>query len=78
MRKASVEKLFLNRRCWRPDGFSMVGIPVHRSLIFAGIGTTGGGVAGVSYPDVRTGIRAQVQHLKAYACEDAALNQDLV
>ena len=38
---------------------------------FAGIGTTGGGVAGVSYPDVRTGIRAQVQHLKAYACEDA-------
>ena len=44
---------------------------------FAGIGTTGGGVAGVSYPDVRTGIRAQVQHLKAYACEDA-LNQDLV
>ena len=44
---------------------------------FAGIGTTGGGVAGVSYPDVRTGIRAQVQHLKAYACEDA-LNQDCV
>lgn len=44
---------------------------------FAGIGTTGGGVAGVSYPDVRTGIRAQVQHLKAYACEDT-LNQDLV
>ncbi len=44
---------------------------------FAGIGTTGGGVAGVSYPDVRTGIRAQVQHLKAYACEDA-LNQDLM
>lgn len=44
---------------------------------FAGIGTTGGGVAGVSYPDVRTGIRAQVQHLKAYACEEA-LNQDCV
>ena len=44
---------------------------------FAGLGTTGGGVAGVSYPDVRTGIRAQVQHLKAYAC-DEALNQDCV
>ena len=44
---------------------------------FAGIGTTGEGVAGVSYPDVRTGIRAQVQHLKAYACEEA-LNQDCV
>lgn len=37
---------------------------------FAGIGTTGGGVKGESYPDVRTGIRAQIQHLKAYATED--------
>ena len=44
---------------------------------FAGLGTTGGGVQGVSYPDVRTGIRAQVQHLKAYAC-DEDLNQDCV
>ena len=43
---------------------------------FAGLGT-GGGVAGVSYPDVRTGIRAQVQHLKAYA-SDESLNQDCV
>lgn len=34
---------------------------------FSGLGTTGGGVQGNSYPDVRTGIRAQVQHLKAYA-----------
>lgn len=38
---------------------------------FAGLGTTGGGVPGNSYPDVRTGIRAQIQHLKAYATEDA-------
>ena len=44
---------------------------------FAGIGTTGGGVPGNSYPDVRTGIRAQIQHLKAYATEDA-LNQECV
>lgn len=34
---------------------------------FAGLGATGGGVAGESYPSVRIGIRAQVQHLKAYA-----------
>jgi hypothetical protein len=34
---------------------------------FAGLGATGGGVAGASFADVRTGIRAQVQHLKAYA-----------
>ena len=38
------------------------------------LGTTGGGVAGNSFPDVRTGIRAQVQHLKAYASSDE-LNQ---
>ena len=37
---------------------------------FAGLGTTGGGVPGNSYPDVRTGVRAQIQHLKAYATED--------
>ncbi len=44
---------------------------------FAGIGTTGGGVPGNSYPDVRTGIRAQIQHLKAYASTDP-LNQECV
>lgn len=44
---------------------------------FAGIGTTGGGVPGNSYPDVRTGIRAQIQHLKAYATTDP-LNQECV
>lgn len=38
---------------------------------FAGLGTTGGGVPGNSFPDVRTGIRAQIQHLKAYATADA-------
>ncbi len=33
---------------------------------FAGIGATGG-VPGNSFKDVTTGLRAQVQHLKAYA-----------
>ena len=37
---------------------------------FAGLGTTGNGVPGNSYPDVQTGIRAQIQHLKAYATAD--------
>lgn len=41
---------------------------------FAGIGATGGGVPGYSFPDVRTGIRAQVQHLKAYACNEPLVN----
>ena len=44
---------------------------------FCGLGTTGGGVAGNSFPDVRTGIRAQVQHLKAYASSED-LNQACV
>lgn len=34
---------------------------------FAGIGATGGGVKGNSFSTVTLGIRAQVQHLKAYA-----------
>lgn len=34
---------------------------------FAGLGATGGGKKGNSFKKVRTGIRAQIQHLKAYA-----------
>ncbi|MFM9939150.1 MAG: glucosaminidase domain-containing protein [Hyphomicrobiaceae bacterium] len=34
---------------------------------FAGIGTTGGGVPGDRYPDVSTGVLAQMQHLIAYS-----------
>lgn len=44
---------------------------------FCGLGATGNGVAGNSFPDVRTGIRAQVQHLKCYA-SDQPLNQECV
>ena len=41
---------------------------------FAGLGATGNGVSGNSFSDVRTGIRAQVQHLKAYASTDSLVN----
>ncbi len=34
---------------------------------FAGIGTTGGGVPGDSFPDVSTGVVGQLQHLIAYS-----------
>ncbi len=44
---------------------------------FGGIGATGGGAAGAEFPDVQTGIRAQVQHLKAYA-SDQPLNKECV
>lgn len=36
---------------------------------FAGLGTTGGGVPGDSYPDVDTGVLAQIQHLVVYSGE---------
>lgn len=44
---------------------------------FAGLGATGNGEPGLKFDDIRTGIRAQVQHLKAYASKED-LNQDLV
>ena len=42
---------------------------------FAGLGATGNGVSGNTFPDVRTGIRAQVQHLKAYASTEPLKNK---
>jgi hypothetical protein len=39
---------------------------------FAGIGTTGGGVPGDSFPDVKTGVHAQIQHLVVYSGERLA------
>lgn len=41
---------------------------------FAGMGATDDGAAGASFPNVRTGVRAQVQHLKGYASTDALNN----
>lgn len=43
---------------------------------FAGLGATNEeGVVPATFPDVRTGIRAHVQHLKAYATTDALVNE---
>ena len=39
---------------------------------FAGIGTTGGGVPGDSFPDVSTGVRGQIEHLVVYSGERLA------
>ena len=41
---------------------------------FGGLGATGG-VPGNSFPDIRTGVRAQIQHLKAYASTAALKNK---
>ena len=42
---------------------------------FAGIGATGGGNPGHSFENVTLGIRAHVQHLKAYANKEALVNE---
>jgi hypothetical protein len=44
---------------------------------FCGLGATGGGEPGLFFPDPRTGVRAHIQHLKAYA-SDEPLKQELV
>ncbi len=41
---------------------------------YAGIGATGG-VPGNSFPDARTGVRAQIQHLKAYASTEPLVQE---
>ncbi len=63
-----VETNFLTYR--RPDG--RMGDVDPRQNNFAGIGTTGGGVPGDSYPDIRTGVLAQIQHLVVYSGEKIA------
>ena len=37
---------------------------------FAGLGATGNGASGNGFKSIRIGIRAQVQHLKAYASKE--------
>jgi hypothetical protein len=44
---------------------------------FCGLGAIGGAQRGERFPEPRTGVRAHIQHLKAYAT-DEPLRQDLV
>ena len=37
---------------------------------FCGLGATGNGAKGLSFPDIRTGVRAHIQHLLAYASKE--------
>lgn len=41
---------------------------------FCGLGVTGHGVQGVSFTDMRSGVRAHIQHLKAYASHGRLTN----
>jgi hypothetical protein len=60
-----LETNFLTFR--RPDG--RMGDAHPRQNNFAGLGTTGGGTPGDSYPDMPTGVLAQIQHLVVYSGE---------
>ncbi len=64
----AVETNFLSYR--RPDG--RMGDVDPKQNNFAGIGTTGGGVPGDSYADIKTGVLAHIQHLVAYSGERLA------
>lgn len=54
----------------RPDGER--GDVHEKQNNFAGIGATGGGVPGDRFPDIKTGVHAQIQHLVAYSGERLA------
>lgn len=59
----------------KETGFLQFGLDVKPDQCnFAGLGATGNGVAGNSFASVREGIRAQIQHLKAYATKDNLIN----
>ena len=47
------------------------------NIILLGIGAIGGGSSGAKFDSIRIGIRAHVQHLKAYASKEA-LKQPVV
>ena len=57
--------------------FKFGGIVLPSQNNYAGIGALNGNAAGqaASFPDPRTGVRAQIQHLKAYASTEALVNK---
>ena len=58
-------------QAFKETGFFAYGGDVDwRQNNFCGLGATGGGVRGLSFPDIRTGVRAHIQHLLAYASKD--------
>ncbi|MGL5152465.1 MAG: SH3 domain-containing protein [Clostridium sp.] len=62
---------------WETGYFQYGGIVAPEDNNFAGIGATGNGNEREKFPSAQIGLRAQVQHLKAYASKDP-LKQDCV
>ncbi|MEM8603747.1 MAG: glucosaminidase domain-containing protein, partial [Cyanobacteria bacterium P01_H01_bin.121] len=44
---------------------------------FAGLGAIGGGIQGANFASPRIGVRAQIQHLKAYASTEPILQENV-
>lgn len=59
---------------WETGWLKFGGDVLPEQCSFGGLGATGNGARGNDFPDVRTGIRAQVQHLKAYASTEPLNN----
>ena len=58
--------------CLETGNFTFTGSAVELNQNnFCGMGVTSNGVKGNSFKTPKEGIRAQIQHLKAYACDDA-------
>ena len=57
--------------------FLFTGDVVPEQMNYAGIGTVGGGVKGHYFKTVQEGIRAQIQHLKAYASKEPLKNKSV-
>jgi len=63
--------------CLETGYLSFTGIVSPEQNNFCGLGAIGPGQPGEWFPDPRTGVRAHIQHLKAYAT-DTPLKQELV
>jgi len=63
--------------CLETGFLSFTGLVSPEQNNFCGLGAIGPGQPGEWFPDPRTGVRAHIQHLKAYAT-DMPLKQDLV
>jgi hypothetical protein len=63
--------------CLETGFLSFTGLVSPEQNNFCGLGAIGPGQSGEKFPDPRTGVRAHIQHLKAYAT-DTPLKQELV
>lgn len=55
---------------WETNNFKFGGDVDWKQNNYSGIGATGGGEPGNSFPNPQIGVRAQIQHLKGYASTD--------